>query len=506
MLKLVLRYIYFSFIILFIFLLLIKESLTFDFNNIIIVSYFVIFLPLFDYLIDYIKKDALNIKKTDFYIFWKIKDIVTKYSIKIVKNFVFGKIISFIKFILNSIYNYRKIIFWIGLFYWIYVISGDNLFNLLTLAFLVYSIYLKIDSRVSFFIALILLIITPLLLILEKKELAESYSVYAYYFLVIWVVISIYENINLKFGILNKIVLFFNKVKNISVKTFIWVKELFQYIKLNYISIFYDLILISFVAFISSFYYLSAYNALINIALFVFLVYVIFKFLWFSFDFEFEKIRLINRKNINYLTIFLSTYVIVFSAILEKTTIDDKWVYITLISLTAFLLFLSIFTDLMDVIKSIFLKNVYVSLSAVVAFMIIFFNFYSQDIQKAFSPTIENKEETETKTEEVKTPEITKPIEEEKIPEVKPEIIKFDISMFQDNLWVWSTWENVWILQKFLRQYGYYNLDITSNYDENTRIAMMKFLEEKCGWKSTNKWVLWPLVREDCLKWFLEKN
>jgi hypothetical protein len=123
--------------------------------------------------------------------------------------------------------------------------------------------------------------------------------------------------------------------------------------------------------------------------------------------------------------------------------------------LISFVLFLSIFTDLIDVIRNILLKNVYVFLSIVVAFMIVFFNFYSQDIQKLFFSTIKNKEETEVKTEikpeeikpeEIKPEEITKPIEEEKtieeekpiekekIPEVEPEIIKFDISMFQENL------------------------------------------------------------------------
>jgi hypothetical protein len=118
--------------------------------------------------------------------------------------------------------------------------------------------------------------------------------------------------------------------------------------------------------------------------------------------------------------------------------------------LISFVLFLSIFTDLIDVIRNILLKNVYVFLSIVVAFMIVFFNFYSQDIQKLLFPIIKNKEETEAKTEikpeEIKPEEITKPIKEEKtteeekpiekekIPEVEPEIIKFDISMFQENL------------------------------------------------------------------------
>jgi hypothetical protein len=80
MLELVLRYIYFSFIILFIFLLSIKESLTFDFNNIVIVSYFFIFLPLFDYLFDYTKKDILAVVRLDFSFLRKIKNMFTKFS------------------------------------------------------------------------------------------------------------------------------------------------------------------------------------------------------------------------------------------------------------------------------------------------------------------------------------------------------------------------------------------------------------------------------------------
>ena len=57
--------------------------------------------------------------------------------------------------------------------------------------FLVSTLFLGIDGRVSFLIALTFLTFCPLLLMIEYKAEAEVFAVYAYYFLVIGVVSEI---------------------------------------------------------------------------------------------------------------------------------------------------------------------------------------------------------------------------------------------------------------------------------------------------------------------------
>jgi hypothetical protein len=59
-----------------------------------------------------------------------------------------------------------------------------------------------LDSRISFLIALYLLCYTVLFIFVEDKKIAEKLSIYAYYFLIIWVWLEIIEN------------LFFNKTEN----------------------------------------------------------------------------------------------------------------------------------------------------------------------------------------------------------------------------------------------------------------------------------------------------
>lgn len=81
----------------------------------------------------------------------------------------------------------------------------------------------------------------------------------------------------------------------------------------------------------------------------------------------------------------------------------------------------------------------------------------------------------------------------------------FDISMFSENLWLWDEWENVKTLQSFLNDAWYYNFSFHGIYDENTQIAMRRFLSSECGWPQTNQWILWPKARM-CIKYFLEKK
>lgn len=102
-------------------------------------------------------------------------------------------VILLIIIILNSIYpqkiefnNYYMIITHIIALYWfiqiINLIYNEN-WNQFK--------YIFLDSRIFFLIALLFLFYTPFYLILENKKIAEELSIYAYYFLVIWVIYEI---------------------------------------------------------------------------------------------------------------------------------------------------------------------------------------------------------------------------------------------------------------------------------------------------------------------------
>ena len=84
---------------------------------------------------------------------------------------------------------------WIIVFWIISYFYGLELSTIGILCFLAFSILFKIDSRLSFIWALMFLLIIPLYMILWDKESAETVSIFAYYMLIIWVIIEIYNQI-----------------------------------------------------------------------------------------------------------------------------------------------------------------------------------------------------------------------------------------------------------------------------------------------------------------------
>ena len=65
--------------------------------------------------------------------------------------------------------------------------------EILIFGIFIWSILKPISSRYMAIPALFFLSITPFLLILERKEKAEEFAIYAYYFLVLAVIMGIYE-------------------------------------------------------------------------------------------------------------------------------------------------------------------------------------------------------------------------------------------------------------------------------------------------------------------------
>lgn len=103
-----------------------------------------------------------------------------------------------------KVYNFNQS--WINILKYIlvltYVIVAYKFlkFNILTEILLGYTIcclIFYIDSRISFLITLCFMSFVPAYILVWDKLKAENLSIYAYYFLVIWVLVTIYENYNL---------------------------------------------------------------------------------------------------------------------------------------------------------------------------------------------------------------------------------------------------------------------------------------------------------------------
>lgn len=68
-----------------------------------------------------------------------------------------------------------------------------NIFEIVIFLIFIYIILYPVPSRQAVFPAVILLVITPFFLIFKKDSLAEQVAIYAYYFLIMAVVMGIYE-------------------------------------------------------------------------------------------------------------------------------------------------------------------------------------------------------------------------------------------------------------------------------------------------------------------------
>ncbi len=85
------------------------------------------------------------------------------------------------------------ILFILLIIYTNYNIVSESIFF-----FFIFSILFKVDSRISFLIALIFISLTIVNLIISNEKQAEIFSIYTYYMLVVWVIVWIFENIEIK--------------------------------------------------------------------------------------------------------------------------------------------------------------------------------------------------------------------------------------------------------------------------------------------------------------------
>lgn len=68
-----------------------------------------------------------------------------------------------------------------------------NVIEIMIFGIFIWSILEYIPSRILAIPALIFLSVTPFLLVLERKDRAEEFAIYAYYFLIMATIMGIYE-------------------------------------------------------------------------------------------------------------------------------------------------------------------------------------------------------------------------------------------------------------------------------------------------------------------------
>lgn len=122
----------------------------------IVLLYTVVLLPFFSYLIDSFRGET-NIPR-----FWLTTEDIVKY----------------VGIVIIIIFSYYK---------------GYHVTHVLLFLFLYVSIFWKLDSRIAFFWALLIFFYIPIYLIAGNSIVAESLSIYAYYFLIIGVVVQIQQ-------------------------------------------------------------------------------------------------------------------------------------------------------------------------------------------------------------------------------------------------------------------------------------------------------------------------
>lgn len=471
MIHFALKYLYILFIFVFTFLLMFISNTNDVLQSYIIFSYFILLLPIFDFLVEYFK--------SEFFIQSENQTLKRNWNI----------FIQYLKKIWSFIWKYIHIVVWILILYFIYGLFWDNILHLILILFLLFWVYFRIDSRISFWAALLLLLWIPLLLILEQNAFAETLSIYLYYFLIIGVIFSICESFDKKIS--EQMNVFGGKIKN-------YVEAWGRYFLRYPDDVVYDVLFLWILSFIWSLYWSELHSSLITIILFILLVYWVAKIFGFRFTLDKELTPFFQKQNIEPFILFFSLSVIIFSSLWNTLLAENRILIFFSFTLVNFLIFSLLVTDLWNLAKYWIMKNTYIF--AMIMIGIIWGTFYLW-----WMKLLEKENEVLPQINE----EVISDINDftSVVPENNPVVttpVKFTIALFPENLWLWSSWENVRILQSFLNDTWYYNFSFHGIYDENTRSAMRRFLSAECNWPQTNQGILWNQERI-CIQEFLQK-
>jgi len=151
------KYIYFFLVLVFVFLSWVSMSFSGEklWNNFIYL-FTILLIPVFDYILNTVYKEF--------------------------DRSVFGfDSASLLKWILFVI------------LFWIVFSLGYSLYATLTLMFLVLFLLFNLGSKIPFFVALILFLYSAIYIVSWNAPVADTLSIYAYYFLIIGVILQVYH-------------------------------------------------------------------------------------------------------------------------------------------------------------------------------------------------------------------------------------------------------------------------------------------------------------------------
>lgn len=224
-------------------------------------------------------------------------------------------------------------------------------------------------------------------------------------------------------------------------------------------------------------------------------VYFIAKLYWYKLKFSIPKSSISSANNLRFLLIFLWIYIVILAFIFNSfntpASVRPMWyiVFWLIYILTMWGLFLS-----WDIkIRGLF--SVYNLLSFFIIFGLVWFLAF----QNGFFTSEEVLEETPIIERETALgePVIAEPLlisdEIEIISETKLVSEIYDISPW---IQLWSSGESVTALQEVLQNLDFFKGDISWKFDENTRLALVSALKEKCFWPETTKGILGPLAKQ----------
>lgn len=353
-----------------------------------------------------------------------------------------------------------------------------------------------------------------------------NWNIFYLIFLLIFVLILVYEFIyfivNLPFYSFSRAVLFFifislvfliyKNLKLSRVKSFIinnWRVLLFLWFIFYFCS---NLFLI----WKYSFWFLT----LSSISLLWF--YLILRFVWFRFDYDFFKNDIKKDDFLSFYTIFivsflfLSTFIFSFEqvskyrsmfAFLSFLIVSFSYVYIFNRELL-----IENLNNLNSRKNRIYLKKI----KYLVLFFAIFifgFWFYYLNLYNKFWDEIIKQEEivqiqNNISVEDTKPVVIEQKIEETQIknlPKTIQYITIWEYYNFERYIWIGNYWEDVKVIQEILRDDWFYFWEINSKFDKLTSESLDKFIEART-WNEWNFSLLWPKTMEVFKSLYIQKK
>ena len=151
------KYVYFFLVWVFIFLCWVSLSFSWGalWNNFIYL-FTILLIPVFDYIIGTVWKEF------DKTVFW----------------FDSSTLLKALLFIILS-----------GIVYSL----GYSLYASMTILFLVLFLLFNLGSKIPFFVALVLFLYSAIYIVSGNTQTADTLSIYAYYYLIIWVILQVYH-------------------------------------------------------------------------------------------------------------------------------------------------------------------------------------------------------------------------------------------------------------------------------------------------------------------------